>query len=145
MNTAQVIIPVQDASACIRKHVLLVDDDPAFRSYASMLLSRNGYRVSQACDGLEALQSVSRMLDGSDRIDLLFTDLKMENMSGMELITKVRALGLDVPVLVATGFLDEVSFQELQRINRHQLLVKPFKQQDLLLCVERLIASDLPY
>ena len=125
--------------------MLLVDDDPAFRSYASMLLSRNGYRVSQACDGLEALQSVSRMLDGSDRIDLLFTDLKMENMSGMELITKVRALGLDVPVLVATGFLDEVSFQELQRINRHQLLVKPFKQQDLLLCVERLIASDLPY
>lgn len=145
MNTAHVIIARPDAGACTKKHVLLVDDDPAFRSYASMLLSKNGYRVSQACDGLEALQTVARTLDGSDRIDLLFTDLKMERMSGTELISKVRALGLDVPVLVATGFLDDVSFEELQQIKRHQLLVKPFKQQELLLCVERLIASDLPH
>ena len=126
----------------MKKHVLLVDDDPGFRSYASMLLTKNGYRVSQACDGWEALQSVKKMQENADHIDLLFTDLRMKTMSGMELILKVRALGLDMPVLVATGFLDDVSFDELQRIKRHQFLSKPFKPQELLQHVEELTVDN---
>ena len=116
----------------------MVDDDPGFRSYASALLTKNGYRVSQACDGWEALQSVERIRNCADHIDLLFTDLKMDAMSGMELIHKVRSLGLDMPVLVATGFLDEVSFEELQLITKHELLLKPFKAQELLEYVQQL-------
>lgn len=122
----------------MKKHVLLVDDDPAFRSYASMLLTRNGYRVSQACDGFEALQSVEKLKQNDDDIHLLFTDLKMEAMSGVELIRKVRAQGIDVPVLVVSGALDEATFEELQLIKGHKFLVKPFKPQELLQYVKQL-------
>jgi two-component system KDP operon response regulator KdpE len=116
----------------MKQHILLVDDDPAFRSYASLLLAGNGYRVTQACDGRQALQSIEKLQEDGEPVDLLFTDLRMAGMSGLELIRKVRGLGLDLPVLVATGFLDEVSFEELQQIKSHQFLVKPFKPEDLL-------------
>jgi CheY-like chemotaxis protein len=124
-----------------KKHILLVDDDPAFRSYAVMLLARGGYRVSQACDGEEALQSVACFQKKGEVIDLLFTDLKMEGMSGLELILKLRRLGVEVPVLVATGYLDEVSFEELQQIKSHRFLLKPFKPGDLLLCVQQMMTT----
>ena len=113
------------------KHVLLVDDDPAFRSWATMLLSQCGYRVSQACDGSDALQAIEKFAGQDDRIDLLFTDLAMERMSGRELIETVLVLGLRLPVLVATGFLDEASLGALRKIENYRFLVKPFKPQDM--------------
>jgi len=130
---------MEDESRHGKKHILLVDDDPAFRSYASMLLVREGYRVSQACDGGEALTCVALFRERGDAIQLLFTDLKMDGMSGLELIQQLRGMGVEVPVLVATGFLDEVSFEELQQIKSHRFLLKPFKPGELLLCVRQMI------
>lgn len=143
MTTAHAPTPPKHEDDFTKKHVLLVDDDPGFRSFACMLLTKNGYRVSQACDGSEALRSVEKFLHDSECFDLLFTDLKMEPMSGMELIREIQARGLHVPVLIATGFLDEVSLEELQQIETYQFLIKPFKAQDLLRCAEQLTDAAL--
>ena len=112
--------------------ILLVDDDPAVRAFISMVLSEFGYRVCQACDCREALLLTEELQRRGDRPDLLFTELNMQPMSGLELAGRVRASGLDVPVLVAGGFIYDADFEALQRLARHRFLVKPFKTQEML-------------
>jgi two-component system cell cycle sensor histidine kinase/response regulator CckA len=69
--------------------VLLVEDDPALREMAAMLLRRLGYLVLTASNGIEALSLKQQRNIG--HIDLLFTDLVMPHMSGKELSERMRA------------------------------------------------------
>ena len=124
-------------------HILLVDDEPAFKVFTSMVLTHNGYRVSQACDGWEALHLIEEIYGRGDQLDLLFTDLNMELMSGLELIQHVRALGIDVPVLVASGFIYDEGFAQLQQIAGHKFLVKPFRAEVMLAYVKDLIEQKV--
>ena len=70
--------------------ILLVEDDPALREMAAILLRRLGYTVLAAANGIEAL-SLKQQRDNG-HIDLLFTDVVMPQMSGKELSERVRAL-----------------------------------------------------
>ncbi|MDB4989002.1 MAG: Response regulator of zinc sigma-54-dependent two-component system [Myxococcaceae bacterium] len=78
--------------------VLVVDDDEAMLEVYSRVLVRAGYRCVTARSGAEAL---IRLHESS--VDVVLTDLIMENMSGLELIGRVRARDPDIPILVATG------------------------------------------
>jgi signal transduction histidine kinase len=69
--------------------VLLVEDDPALREMAAMLLRRLGYTVLPAANGIEALTLIHQRDTG--HIDLLFTDVIMPHMSGKELADRVQA------------------------------------------------------
>jgi CheY-like chemotaxis protein len=122
-----------------KMHILLVDDDPAFRVFTSMVLTHKGYQVSLACDGNEALGMIAEIYNRGERLDLLFTDLNMDVMSGWELISKVRDRGITVPVLVASGYLRDELFEQLQQLNRHKFLVKPFRTEVMLEYVESLV------
>jgi CheY-like chemotaxis protein len=88
----QVSIPIQplDLPGLPRgtETVLLVEDDPALREMAAMLLRRLGYLVLTAADGVEALSLKQQRNVG--HIDLLFTDLVMPHMSGKELSERMR-------------------------------------------------------
>jgi EAL domain-containing protein (putative c-di-GMP-specific phosphodiesterase class I) len=78
--------------------VLVVDDDQAMLDVYSRVLSRAAYRCVTARSGAAAL---SRMADTT--IDVVLTDLNMDEMSGLELMRHVRARDPDLPILVATG------------------------------------------
>ncbi len=70
--------------------ILLVEDDPALREMAESLLTRLGYKVWAAANGIEALSLKQQRNVG--HIDLLFTDVVMPHMSGKELADRVRSL-----------------------------------------------------
>ncbi len=65
--------------------ILLVDDDAAFRKIAGRLLRDAGHKVSEAGDGIQALQAISRAVP-----DIVVTDVLMPNCDGIELISSVR-------------------------------------------------------
>jgi len=75
--------------------ILVVDDDPTILELVTELLEDEGYRVRQACDGLEAWQAIHVAPPR-----LLLTDLRMPFMSGEVLVTQLRAGGYDFPILL---------------------------------------------
>src|SRR6185436_14472578 len=81
-------------------HILLVDDDPFFRSAIKRILQKEGFEIIEAGDGTEAYNIVKE-LDAS--IDLLLTDVSMPGMDGVQLSQLVTNLYPNMPVLLMTG------------------------------------------
>jgi PAS domain S-box-containing protein len=102
--------------------VLLVEDNPQVREFAEGLLVDLGCEVFSAECGEEAL----KLLEGRD-IDLVLSDVVMPGMSGVELARRMRETYPGVPVLLATGYSDEI----VKRGSEFNVLAKPFGAVDL--------------
>jgi two-component system, cell cycle sensor histidine kinase and response regulator CckA len=111
--------------------VLLVEDEDGVRRIASRLLSRRGFRVTEACDGAEALL---RFEDA--HVDLVVTDVVMPGMSGPELAERLRRVRPKLPVVFMSGYSDRQGVWEDGTI----ALSKPFTEETLLGKVEEALA-----
>ena len=102
--------------------VLLVEDNPQVREFAEGLLEDLGCRVVSAESGEDALGQLK--VSG---IDLVLSDVVMPGMSGVELAHKVQEIHPNVPILLATGYSDEI----VKRGSEFSVLLKPFGAADL--------------
>jgi CheY-like chemotaxis protein len=102
--------------------VLLVEDNAQVRAFAEDLLRDMGCQVLSAADAAEALQ----LLD-TQPVDLVFSDVVMPGMSGVELARKIREVKADVPVLLATGYSDEI----VKSGAEFAVVPKPYRPQEL--------------
>lgn len=80
------------------KRVLVAEDNDAIRTLICSILSEAGYNVYEACDGVEATDSLRKR-----RYDALLTDYHMPKMDGVELLDLAQAMWPDLPVIVATS------------------------------------------
>ncbi len=89
------------AQAAAQQHILLVDDDAVNRSLARTLLEKSGFRVTEAPDGLVALEHLTQ----GDRFALVVLDLDMPNLGGREVLARLRSAPetAKLPVVVLTG------------------------------------------
>ncbi len=83
--------------------ILIVEDEEAVRKLMAQILAGQGYRVSEARDGVEGLGLLE---DGAFLCDLLITDMKMPRLGGGELVTRVRAIRPGLRVLYISGYSD---------------------------------------
>ena len=109
------------------KRILVVDDDPDVREIIALTLGEAGYNVYEACDGLDALESLKKR-----SYDALVTDYHMPKMDGLELLDLVQAMWPKLPVIVASS--DSFLRTEGERLlaPAYALLEKPFERTDLL-------------
>jgi len=84
--------------SAIRK-ILVVDDDPVVSKSIDRVLASKGYAVISAKNGEEALSKL-----GTESYDLVFTDIKMPGMSGLEVAERVKAAQPWLPVVIVTGY-----------------------------------------
>ena len=80
--------------------ILLVDDEEGYRELIARLLTKAGYEVLQAADGLQALS----LLEES-KVDLVISDILMPALNGYALVARLRAKWPAMPVILTTGFL----------------------------------------
>ena len=110
--------------------VLVVDDDPGIRSVISAVLEDEGFPVTTAANGREALSSIS-----SEEPALVLLDLQMPVMSGWEVINTLREAQTTIPIVLMTaGFRAQA---EAERCHADGFLPKPFNLDDLVQVVER--------
>ncbi len=112
-----------------RETILLAEDEDDVRALTREVLERQGYRVLEASDGLQALQ---RYEAEGDRIDLVLSDVVMPRMSGRELVDRVRAIRPDTRVLYMSGYTEDAIVRHGVRDASTVLLGKPFAPADLL-------------
>ena len=101
--------------------ILLVDDDRAFRHAIGALLAGAGHEVSQAADGPEALAHLAR-----DHFDLMLLDIGLPGMSGLEVLTGVRAMEAPPRVVVVTADDTPETLLKAVRGQADRFLRKPF-------------------
>ena len=88
----------QTAAEALKKHLLVVEDEPTIRQLFAALLTSAGFSVAQAQDGFEALEEVRRK-----RPALILSDLNMPRMSGFELLSVVRRRFPAIHVIAMSG------------------------------------------
>jgi len=106
--------------------VLVVDDEPSICRSCEKILVREGYEVKTVLSGAEALG-----LLGREDFDLVFTDLKMAEMGGMELLEALRSRYPDVVPVVITGFATIASVVETMKVGAFDYLPKPFTPDEM--------------
>jgi len=117
--------------------VLVVEDNDDVRELAEQVLGMKGYAVQSAGSGEQAMH----LLRDGARVDLLFTDVIMPGgMNGLELVEQARALRPGLPVLVTTGYMDELP--QGGRGGGLNILAKPYRQDDLLERVRKALERD---
>jgi len=92
------------------------------------MLVENGYNVIQANDGPSGLDALQRE---GDRVQLVIADFVMPGMSGRELLSQVRVLRPDLPMLLATGYADFAALTG-DGLPADQIVRKPFRSSELL-------------
>jgi PAS domain S-box-containing protein len=108
--------------------ILVVEDDADLRETVVTALTQLGYRALSAPNAAAAL----RILGGSERIDLLFTDVMMPGgMLGPALAKRARELRPDIDVLFTTGYADNAVLASTQGLSAAEVINKPYRNEDL--------------
>ncbi|OAN63517.1 histidine kinase famiy protein [Sphingomonas sp. TDK1] len=106
--------------------ILLVEDSDDVRALAQEQIAALGYRVVLASSGEEALERLK-----TEKIDLLFTDIVMPGgMSGLELVEQFRAIHPDTPVLMTTGYNEDL-VADIPRGSNLDVIGKPYRREQL--------------
>ena len=114
--------------------ILLVDDDPQSLESTRKILELNGYEVSVATDGQNALEKMrdNRTLN----FDLVVTDVRMPRLGGLEFLRALSLYGDTVPVILMTAYGRVEDAVWAMKLGAVDFLTKPFKRQTLLSSVE---------
>jgi two-component system response regulator PilR (NtrC family)/two-component system response regulator AtoC len=118
------------------ERILVVDDDKAFRVAALALLQDDGFAVTAAVSGAEALQKIA-----DTHFDLILSDLVMEGMNGMQLLQHIKQKLPDACVIMITGFGSIKTAVEAMREGAYDYLTKPCDNDELLIRVRRALTE----
>lgn len=114
--------------------ILVVDDERDICRALEFLLSREGYKVVTAYSGQDALKKIE-----AEEFDLVITDLKMEGLSGMEVLERAVVLRTNLIVVIMTAFGSVESAVEAMKKGAGDYIVKPFINEDVKMTVKRLL------
>jgi two-component system response regulator FixJ len=117
--------------------VFVVDDDPAMRSGLDWLFTSVGYATELCPSGHEFLRKYS-----AERRGCIVLDVRMPGMSGLELQAELQSRGIDLPVIIMTGYPEVPVAVRALKAGAFDFLEKPFSDQHLLDVVERAIKCD---
>jgi len=109
------------------RKVLLVDDDPLLQSSTGILLALLGHVATVAASGEEALAQLQEGLEP----DVVILDLNMPGLGGAGTLPRLRALRPELPVLLATGRVDQTALDLVAGHARVTLMSKPFSFDEL--------------
>ena len=115
-----------------QERVMVVDDEEAVRSLLQRTLEEAGYDVATATNGEEALDKMSQL-----NIGVVFLDVKMPGMSGLEVLGKLTADWPDTCVIMATAVVDAQTAVEAMKMGAYDYITKPFNRDDVILKLRR--------
>jgi two-component system, NtrC family, response regulator PilR len=128
--------PAPDSAS---KRILVVDDERSLRELLAIVLKREGYDVQLAESGEAALAALKRA-----PLDLLISDIKMPDMSGVEVLRAAKASDTSISAIMMTAYASTETAVEAMRLGACDYLIKPFDVDELKLKVrEKLDARQL--
>jgi two-component system, NtrC family, response regulator PilR len=105
--------------------VLVVDDERSMREFLEILLNKEGYQVTLAAKGEEAFGFLEK-----DKYDVLITDIRMEDIDGIDVLKKAKAMSPDTIVIMISAFATAETAVEAMKEGAYDYIPKPFKVRD---------------
>ena len=118
------------------RRILVAEDDVVIRQLNGRALASSGYQVDAAEDGEIAWQALNTC-----SYDLLVTDHDMPGMSGLQLLVKLRAARMVLPVIVASGYVSKNTAAQFPSLHPVTALLKPYTISELVRTVEALLCT----
>ncbi len=114
------------------RRVLLAEDDPSFRLLVAASLRRDGFEVTEVGDGRELVRRVaSHVQAGEDPFDLVVSDIRMPQMTGLDALAGLRRADWATRVILISAFADHEVREEARRLGADAVFSKPFDLSDL--------------
>jgi signal transduction histidine kinase/ActR/RegA family two-component response regulator len=151
-STFRIFLPRVEAKAAIQPvsmhqqpdfhaegQVLVVEDEPLVLDVTEMILKRLGFTVVRAANGLEALHVFEK---SPEQFRFVISDLAMEYLDGWELLSAMRRIRPDIPVILASGY-NEAHVLKGEHADLPQaILEKPYQIQQLIAAIQKIIDSQ---
>jgi len=112
--------------------ILIVDDEEMMRNLLNRILSREGYKIRSAEDGVVALEVLK-----AEKFDIIISDMKMPRMDGFELLKIVKNEYPQIGVIIMTAYGDTYTVKDALLLGADEYITKPFKSYEISLVVER--------
>ena len=106
--------------------LLIVDDEKDITSFAKSFFSKRGIDVYTASGGMQALLIIEK-----EKPDLVLLDVQMEEISGVEVLRRLRENGSNVKVIMVTGLEDDAVIKETRRLGVRNFIHKPLILEEL--------------
>ena len=113
-------------------NILVVDDDNDMCLLLSRFLSRNGYTVATANSGLQATDWLKR-----NKPSLVLCDFRLDDMTGAELLGKIKATHPETLVIIITGYSDVKDAVEVMKLGAYDYVTKPLFPDEILLTIKK--------
>jgi len=114
-------------------NILVVDDQEVIRELFIRTLGLKGYKVATAKDGPSAIEAVQKTEYG-----LIFMDVVMPGMDGLEVFKKVKKVALDTPIVtMMTGFAVQEKLDEAKKLGAYKSLHKPFDIAEIMEVIKK--------
>ena len=120
-----------------KAHILITDDEKAIRNTLEEILQYENYDVSTVESGNRALDFISK-----NEIDLMFLDIKMQGMDGLETLKKIREQGFEFPVIMISGHGTIEIAVEATKMGAYDFLEKPPDLNRLLISVRNALSQQ---
>jgi two-component system response regulator PilR (NtrC family) len=115
-----------------RSKILIVDDEPSMRELLDIVLRREGHEVFTASNGKAAIEILER-----EPIDLLVSDIKMPDMSGVEVLKAAKLLDPDLVGIMVTAYASVENAVEAMHLGAYDYISKPFNVDELKLRIRK--------
>ena len=130
MKSASNGAPLPEGGA--QPRILIVDDEPSMRDMLRIVLRRDGYDVAVAANGAEAIAFLEK-----ERVELLLSDIRMPDVTGVEVLRAAKAVNRDIIAFMMTAFASTDSAVEAMRLGAVDYFTKPFNMDELRLKVRQ--------
>ncbi|MFP3982366.1 MAG: sigma-54-dependent transcriptional regulator [Desulfurivibrionaceae bacterium] len=117
--------------------ILIVDDELSMREFLKIFLEKEGYSVQTAADGNSALKIIKR-----ENVDLVVSDIKMEGMGGLDLLSSVKEIS-SLPFILITAFASPEDAVSAMKYGAFDYLTKPFQIEELIAVIRSALASSI--
>ena len=121
------------------KYIMVIDDSPTIRTSVTFAVKPLGYEIQQAENGVDALKKIKDILTNGDEIVLCIVDINMPEMNGISFIKEFKKDDKFTPILVLTTESENEKIQEGKNAGASGWIVKPFKSNELVDVVKKLI------
>lgn len=118
------------------KKILVIDDDKDITALLQRFLTKNGYEIEIAWSGAEGLEKVMDF-----QPDLVMSDYRLDDMNGATLLTKIKDINRQVPVLIITGYSDLKTAVNVVRLGAVDYITKPLLPDEILFTIKQVLAN----
>jgi len=119
-----------------RESILVVDDEEVVINVMKKMLERIGYRVEVCSSSIEALKVFRQQ---PQQYDLVLSDLTMPNMTGLELSAQIQKIRPDLPILIMTGYGEEVTDSIQKQLGIYRVIGKPITLNELAVVIRKVL------